>query len=254
MAGDVDWNVCVICQKEGGNLKCPRSLFLTAAKKLEIFETFHVNIHKLWNAGVIVDTKLPKHITAKTLFDNNAKWHKECHLSFATGTVEKRLKAHKKNQPPAEEPPAVTQPAKRQRENFNSKLCIFCQTSTDEVVHEVTKLSWGQDRRQMAIQMEDDVMSIRLVGDMIAVEAKYHKSCEQKFRNKHREFKVSEVNQEDKEQQLKQERAFLELIDYMKNEAKNGVALFPMAELNKQYNERKVELGLPPETNHLKNE
>ena len=56
------------------------------------------------------------------------------------------------------------------------------------------------------------------------------------------------------EQQLKQERAFLELIDYMKNEAENGVALFPMAELNKQYNERKVELGLPPETNHLKNE
>ena len=132
MAGDVDWNVCVICQKEGGNLKCPRSLFLTAAKKLEIFETFHVNIHKLWNAGVIVDTKLPKHITAKTLFDNNAKWHKECHLSFATSKVEKRLKAHKKKQP--EEPPAVTQPAKRPRENsaysvrqVQMKLCMKLQ-------------------------------------------------------------------------------------------------------------------------------
>ena len=68
----------------------------------------------------------------------------------------------------------MTQPAKRPRENFNSKLCIFCQTSTDEVLHEVTKLSWGEYRRQMAIQMADDLMSIRLVGDMIAVEAKYH--------------------------------------------------------------------------------
>ena len=43
------------------------------------------------------------------------------------------------------------------------------------------------------------------------------------------------------------------LIDYMKTEAENGLALFPMAELNKQYNESKVELGLWPETNHLKN-
>ena len=190
MAGDIDWTLCVICQKEGGDLKCPTSWFgQTAARKLQVFESFHTNLHQLWDAGIIVDTKLPKHITAKTLFDNNAKWHKECHLSFATGTVENRLKAHKKNQPPAEEPPAVTQPAKRQHENFNSKLCIFCQTSTDEVVHEVTKLSWGEYRRQMAIQMADDLMSIRLVGDMIAVEAKYHGTCDQKFRNKHRSFK-----------------------------------------------------------------
>ena len=96
MAGDIDWTLCVICQKEGGDLKCPTSWFgQTAARKLQVFETFHTNLHRLWDAGIIVDTKLPKHITAKTLFDNNAKWHKECHLSFATGTVEKRLKAHK---------------------------------------------------------------------------------------------------------------------------------------------------------------
>ena len=56
----------------------------------------------------------------------------------------------------------------------------------------------------MAIQMADDLMSIRLVGDMIAVEAKYHGTCDQKFRNKHRSFKDSKVNQEEKEQQLKE--------------------------------------------------
>ena len=61
-----------MCQKEGGDLKCPTSWFgQTAARKLQVFETFHTNLHRLWDAGIIVDTKLPKHITAKTLFDNN---------------------------------------------------------------------------------------------------------------------------------------------------------------------------------------
>ena len=44
------------------------------------------------------------------------------------------------------------------------------------------------------------------------------------------------------------ERAFLELIESIKSDAESGVRMFPMAELNKLYRERRAEFGLDTST------
>ena len=60
------------------------------------------NGRKLRDAEVVLDSilKLPEHITAITLYENEGKWHKKCHLEFADGRIERLLRALRKHNSP----------------------------------------------------------------------------------------------------------------------------------------------------------
>ena len=246
MAADIDWNLCLFCQEptvRGDNLKCPRSALGTARQKLEPYERIHENLHKLWQAGLSPDVKLPKHITAQSMHDNFGKVHKSYKLKYSASKVEEMLVALRNKTPEPQESAAP----KRSRTSFNNSLCIYCQQEKNEVLHNVETMSYGTDYKAIAEKMQDRVMMVRFGdGDLVASEAKYHLRCAVDYRNKYRKFLFSTTKQNTYDAQLNSQRAFYELIDSIKVDASNGVKFFPLAELHKTLNERRKQLGLEP--------
>ena len=74
---------------------------------------------------------------------------------------------------------------------------------------------------------------------MVAAEAKYHKSCHLQFFNRYRAFLRSRTTKAEKDTQLFEERAYLELVDWIKIEAANGRENFLMSDLKRLYDERR---------------
>ena len=81
-------------------------------------------------------------------------------------------------------------------------------------------------------------------GDLVATEGKYHRSCDTHFYNQYKTFKRARTTKQQKEEELLNERAYLELMDWMKAEAANGAKTFPMAELSKLYDKRREQFNL----------
>ena len=253
---DVDWTRCILCQTklrigiESYQLICPKSGKGATEIEHGFYENIHNKIHQLWNAGIpLAEVKMPKELTAETMFQNDAKWHRQCKVKYANTKVQQMLKSHQKNQPPTA-PESEIQAPKRSRENFLNNKCLFCQQVQDpEHLHNVQTLEFGMKHRAMAEGMNDSIMAVRLSGnDMIAAEGKYHRGCCTGFYNRYKKYKAGRTTDKEKEEQFLDERAFLELFDSMKNDATNGEKIFIMAELNEQFEERRKHFNLPPAT------
>ena len=73
--------------------------------------------------------KLPPHITAKTLFENAAKWHKDCRLRFVDKRVDQMIKLKKASEGDEagdEFDDSSNVPKRPRRTEFQIDLCIFC--------------------------------------------------------------------------------------------------------------------------------
>ena len=75
---DWDWSKCLICQewRAAETLKCPKKSF-GEDDKLIIYRSFIQAVNKLRDAGIDlkhIPLKLPEHITAQSLFNNDGKW------------------------------------------------------------------------------------------------------------------------------------------------------------------------------------
>ena len=96
MAENFNWSLCMLCQKKRsgwfGNLKCPKSSKgATEQQKLEPYEQLHKNLKLLREAGINPDVTLPRHITARTMFDNDGKYHHNCHVKYTSSTLKNSL-------------------------------------------------------------------------------------------------------------------------------------------------------------------
>ena len=124
---------------------------------------------------------MPKTLTAKSMFDNSGKWHHYCQSRFSDSKVQLLLQSHQ-NKEPEPEPEPASQAPKRSRSNYDNQLCIFCQVvkqgvSGPETLHEVTTIEFGTKHRDMAAEIDDPILVLRMDrGDLIAAEAKYHRS------------------------------------------------------------------------------
>ena len=182
MTSDIVWAKCILCQDRhrGERLFCPnKTSGWTDEQKMSQLENVCQNFQKLQSEGIQLDKiKLPHQLTAKTMFENNALWHKSCRLQLSDSRVERRLETYRKENPQPTQPSEHTQAPKRSRENFIKERCIFCQSDAVEGLHQVQTLEFGTVHKNMATEMNDVIMSIRLgTGDLIASEAKYHAQC-----------------------------------------------------------------------------
>ena len=254
MEGDVNWEKCLICgaKRFGEALRCIRSSRRhNEEEQLEVYAQIHRNIHLLWDKGVpLPSVSMPKTLTAKSMFDNSGKWHHYCQSRFSDSKVQLLLQSHQ-NKEPEPEPEPASQAPKRSRSNYDNQLCIFCQVvkqgvSGPETLHEVTTIEFGTKHRDMAAEIDDPILVLRMDrGDLIAAEAKYHRSCQTAYSNWYKKFKSQKISSKDREEQFLNERVYMELIDSIKNDCANGIKFFPMADLTKQYEDRKKQLNLP---------
>ena len=91
-------------------------------------------------------------------------------------------------------------------------------------------------------------------GDMVAAEAKYHHSCNTQFYNRYKAFIRSRTTKDEKDAKLFEERAYLELVDWIKFEGANGREKIPMSEIVRLYDERRrmFNLSSPSHATRLK--
>ena len=207
-------------------------------------------LNKLRHANVDlgIQCKLPAEFTGVTMFDNDGKWHGDCIKKFEDAKVDALLKKAE-NQAKEREQEAAQQRKRTRNQAFNQDLCIICQNNTNQQLHAVATLEWGQKFLKMAQEIGDQVLEVRLGnGDCVASEAKYHRECYVAYANKYRGEKRKEANTADEEKQLKEERVLLEIFEGMKEDAKNGEFTFTLAKLFEQFKERRTELGLEETT------
>ncbi|KAG1656278.1 LMBR1 domain-containing protein 2 [Nymphon striatum] len=88
---DMDWNLCVICQERGGDLRCPTDSL--QKNGLEVYTNFLETVDKFSELGILpVDVDFKEVAIAETFLENHAKWHKSCHIKFARSKLQRAQK------------------------------------------------------------------------------------------------------------------------------------------------------------------
>ena len=135
-------------------------------------------------------------------------------------------------------------------------MCIFCKKS-DGVLHNCATLGLDKMLREQAAALQDtDLLATIADGDLVAIEAKYHKQCMDAFRVRYRSYKRSQATLSDStDQSMTDSRVFAEMISFIEANVEDGEYIFPLADLHKMCVARLAALGYEKQVNktRLKN-
>ena len=96
----------------------------------------------------------------------------------------------------------------------------------------------------MAINLEDSALLAKIGGgDLMAIEAKYHRACLTKFRNNDR-AQNREYLALSKEEKKIEARVVIELCSYIENSVEEGILCFKLSDLRNRYQSRLSNLAL----------
>ncbi|KAG1676996.1 hypothetical protein GQR58_014039 [Nymphon striatum] len=173
-AADMDWNLCVICQERGGDLRCPTDSL--QKNGLEVYTNFLETVDKFSELEILlVDVDFKEVAIAETFLENHAKWHKSCHIKFARSKLQRAQKQIEVKQKREEEVSGEGRQSKRQSiGNPNQEACIFCLTVSGKM-HKCSTMNLDHELRRWATGLNDTALLARISGgDLVAIEAKYH--------------------------------------------------------------------------------
>lgn len=152
---------------------------------------------------------------------------------------------------------AESDPPSKRRSTLerNKDLCIFCEMNTLEKNHEFTTYNANKSVSQMATEMEDmDLMMKLSEGDLVAIEAKYHFNCLSRYRNHYRSHLrarsdlSSSLHSMDKKAKA---RAFAELVSHIESCLEEDTNIFKLADLHSIYQDRLRNLGVLFSVNNI---
>ena len=131
-------------------------------------------------------------------------------------------------------------------------MCLFCGETGD--LHEVMTLEVDEKVRKMVTDLQDSALLKHLAGgDMIAIEAKYHKKCMTNPTNCHRAFlRQSQDCQSSEEDEKNEGIAFVELISFMESFIDDGKYVLTLTELHQLYINRLQDFGIKKEVNRTR--
>ena len=178
---------------------------------MEVYTDFLENVKTFKELDALPIVDFGAAVTSELLEENRASWHKSCRLKFSKSKLQRATKKRKRDDSQDETPITV------KRQLLSKEVCLFCSHSGD--LHEVMTLEVDEKVRQMATNLQDSALLKQLAGgDMIAIEAKYHKKCMTNLTNRHRAFLHQSLHFQLAEQDKKNEaRAFVELISFMES-------------------------------------
>ena len=85
----MDWSACVICGRTDGGLKCP-ARDKASDTAVNFYNDFLRNVQGFREINAMpVDFDHGPAETVEEFLNNCAKWHKTCHLKFATSKLER---------------------------------------------------------------------------------------------------------------------------------------------------------------------
>lgn len=251
----MDWGNCIICGKKDGDLKCPADR--SHQEGLTLYENFLQNVEGFRQLQALpVNLAIAGHNTAAELFTNSAKWHKACHLKFASSKLERtRDRQTKRKCVDLDE-----RKSKRLSVGPTVNGCLFC-SKQDGKLHNCSTLELDKAIRDMATELEDEnVLANISGGDLIAIEAKYHNGCLTAFKNRYRAIERNKHDQSEDttsmQHKLVKSQVFAELVSYIESGIEDGTHIFKLNDLYTLVKHRLVVLGVEKDTNktRLKNQ
>ena len=247
-----DWNICALCQKHGGKLLNPSPQgYATLATNLASFQELNkvpqnINIARLNDGGGIEET----------LSSHKAKWHKSCYVLYNATKVERARKSQNKL---GSKEVTLSLVKQRLRSSFASTsiesadiddrqppACFFCDKTHGDL-HKATTMSLDARVRQIATDMRDTKLLLKLsAGDMVALDAMYHKDCLSFFYNRHRSVTQSSKSKEKRCQLSADSLAFAEVVSYIEEHERISTDtshMFKLTDLKQLYCEHLQAFG-----------
>ena len=131
-------------------------------------------------------------------------------------------------------------------------VCLLCGETGD--LHAVMTLEVDEKVQKMATDLQDSTLLKHLAGgDMIAIEAKYHKKCMTNLTSRHRAFLCQSQDCQSGEEDEKNEGiAFVEFISFMESCIDNGKYVLTLTELHQLYINRLQDFGIKKEVNRTR--
>ena len=185
-----------------------------------------------------------------TMVANNALYHHSCRLKYNNTKLKRAEKRALKRDNEGLE---VSAPYKRSRSrsiesSILRDLCFFCgQPPGDSRLHEAATFQIDKRVRTCAELLEDTKLLAKLsVGDMVALEAKYHTKCLVGLYNRARKAKSIGLNSAS-EEEVTSRIAFAELVMYIeetRNLDEQRARVFNLSDLAQLYVSRMEQLGV----------
>ena len=213
-----------------------------------MYRAFLQNIEQFKEFDALpVNLKIGPEVSFELLAKSRASWHKSCHLKFSNSKLER---ARNKRKSDDNQDETLT----RVRGQFLSSkaVCLFCGETGD--LHEVMTLEVDEKVRKMATDLQDSALLKHLAGgDMIAIEAKYHKKCMTNLSNRHRAFlRQSQDCQSGEEDEKNEGIAFVDLISFMESFIDDGKYVLTLTELHQLHINRLQDFGIKIEVNRTR--
>lgn len=228
-------------------LKCPMNANSTQEDKLDVYQSFLKNVAELTCIDSLpVELTLGPDVTADTLMDHMASWHKSCHLKFSSSKLQKAKKKREADREHLD----CRRPFKRQA--LGAQECIFCGKDGDHGdLHSFTTFDADSHVRTIATELQDTQLLGRIAGgDLIALEAKHHLSCLTQLRNKYRTHeRMKKQVCPNTDEKIQESVARVELMSYIKKMVDSGTLMFTPSEIHSLYVSRLEYLGIKKQIN-----
>lgn len=257
MQNVIDWKKCVLCQSsKNESLQCPAkskrtdvgSGYKSLATNLQIFHELNPNI-----IDVNLDILDEGNGVEECLRRNNACWHKSCALKY-NNTKLKRAKKRFSDVTVDEAREVYPKRKKTPSECGHSKeQCFFCdKPDNNEPMHKVSTLGINNRVRDCALLLQDNELLAKLsAGDMVAIDAVYHKTCLTALYNRARsaENKVDAKHHADK---VIHGIILAELVAYIeeRRDESDVVSVLKLKDLSSMYSSRLKQFGYVDTTIH----
>ena len=254
------WSLCVLCQKPSTihltdpsnstkDREAPKG-YKSLARNLEELHflnalPLNIELSRL-NDGTGIES---------TLMTNSAKWHKSCWLLCNKTQIDRARKRKEAQQPP-ETPNSPLNSRLRSSfsyQNFDIKdelSCFFCDQTVDLEEHKSHKAAtqnFDKRVRAMVTELRDTKLLAKMsCGDLIALDAVYHKDCFTALYTRHRS--LSRKTDAELHHDIKSESvALAELMSYMEDRQQSDHPIgniFKLSDLVKLYTQRIEQLGV----------
>ena len=245
----IDWKICAICQKDTAEkLECPSTFKRKGYNSSETYTKIATNILKFQEIGCVPEgfnnTLLNDNDLLTSLSENCACFHKTCKNKFSDLKLDRASKRSAASTPTI--PEKITRRSIQSTPTDTKSVCFFCNVHKDGGLHKVTTYRLDRRVRKCALILQDTLILAKLSeGDMIALDAFYHKHCLTNFyRKASSAIEKCEYHDSDRESHGV---ALAELVTFIEESALNsedGLTIFKLSELTTRYTKRLQDLGV----------
>uniref|UniRef100_UPI00358DF69B uncharacterized protein n=1 Tax=Myxine glutinosa TaxID=7769 RepID=UPI00358DF69B len=230
MAETTNCELCVLCQeKTNEELVCPLDNPV-GVRRAEAYKDIIslVNQFRDVDAAPHPNLELPDEGSMQA---NRASWHKTCRQLYKGSALDRAKTRSSKGLPPLRKRP------RRSSTETNRNLCLFCNEETSKDDHSFQKVSLTKNIHDKAVSLgEDRIVAWLAEGDLVAIEANYHRYCYTKFNRRHYEMLIST-----KQGQVTQDTEITvenELLQFVSEEIAGGRRIFALQDLTDMMTER----------------